>query len=217
MKFKSWLFSNEISESTQDADLVNAIRNGDESAWDSLLIKWEPRLRAFFNTRCPKMDIDELVQETLLAAIKYLRNQDENIKEFDKWIYVVAKSKIANVCRKKDFGNNIGDDFSVADGGREDAQHQGRPMYRMSNEPSDDIQRVEMQKIISKTLKDLETSGPIGEREANVLRQHYFQGIPLVTIADNMGLPLGTIKRTAFTAKNKLKSILNRYGVEEPI
>lgn len=195
MKFQEWLFNHEVDSiarlvvETTDNELVAAIRSGNEAAWEPLLRKWEPRLKSYLNFHCKGMDIDDIAQEVLSQIVKSLQ-QNADIRDFDKWIYTVAKSKIANYCRQKGRAPMVSGDMDM-------------DVY-----PSTTIDKKDDSSDIQQALNALALQGHMGERKSSILSRHFLNGEKLADIARDMGLPVGTVKRSLFQAKRDMRNLL---------
>lgn len=86
--------------SSADQHLLSQIREGDQSAWQSLIDRYEGRLIAFVNSRVRNRAIsEELVQETLLGFLISLPNYDESTP-LESWLFTIAGYKLTDHFRK---------------------------------------------------------------------------------------------------------------------
>lgn len=75
-----------------DADLIDAARGGDRTAVEELLARYEPRIYRFGLRMCGDEDAArEVLQETLLAAFRYLPGFRGDAA-LSTWLYQIARS-----------------------------------------------------------------------------------------------------------------------------
>jgi len=85
---------------TDDSKLLAEIRDGDQSAWQSLIDLYEGRLLAFLDRRLKDRAVSEdLVQETFLGFLISLPNYDERTP-LESWLFSIANHKLTDHFRK---------------------------------------------------------------------------------------------------------------------
>src|SRR5262245_49463655 len=83
--------------SPSDEELVMAFQRGDSSAFDTLLRRWETRIKgAIYRVVGPTEDVRDLSQETFLKAYRGLHGFRKDAR-FSSWLYQIA----INVCRDR--------------------------------------------------------------------------------------------------------------------
>ena len=86
--------------SSADRHLLSQIRAGDQSAWQTLIDRYEGRLIAFVDSRVRNRSIsEEIVQETLLGFLISLPNYDESTP-LESWLFTIAGYKLTDHFRK---------------------------------------------------------------------------------------------------------------------
>ncbi len=84
-----------------DADLVAAVRAGDDSAFEELYRRYQPRIARFIcgmlhdAARC-----EDVAQEAFLSALRRMRATDAEIN-FKPWIYQIARNAAIDSYRRK--------------------------------------------------------------------------------------------------------------------
>ena len=84
-----------------DAELVAAVRAGDDSAFEELYRRYQKRIAAFVcgmlrdEARC-----EDIAQEAFMSALKRMRATDADIN-FKPWIFQIARN--AGRCLRFDF------------------------------------------------------------------------------------------------------------------
>jgi RNA polymerase sigma-70 factor (ECF subfamily) len=76
--------------------------DGDAASHAALLHALVPLLRAFFGRRLPgaHADVDDLIQETLLAVHEKRATYDRG-RPFTAWLYAVARYRLIDHCRRR--------------------------------------------------------------------------------------------------------------------
>jgi RNA polymerase sigma-70 factor, ECF subfamily len=83
-----------------DRHLLSQIRDGNQSAWQSLINRYEGRLIAFVESRLRNRSISEdIVQETLMGFLISLPNYDESTP-LESWLFTIAGYKLTDHFRK---------------------------------------------------------------------------------------------------------------------
>jgi RNA polymerase sigma-70 factor (ECF subfamily) len=130
-------------------------------------------------------DAEDLVQETFYKAIKNQSKYQEGTN-LRGWLYTILKNTFINNYRKKKNQNTYADD----------SENQYVLGGMMANREDEADSPYEMANII--------------ERIENVERTYldafmmYFNGYKYEEIADQMGIPLGTVKSRIFLARRKM-------------
>ena len=85
---------------SNEKQLLTEIRDGDQSAWQVLIDRYEGRLKAFVDSRLRNSALsEELVQETFLGFLISLPNYDERTP-LESWLFSIAGHKVADHSRK---------------------------------------------------------------------------------------------------------------------
>lgn len=84
------------------AEVVRKASEGDRTAEATLCEAYRDRLRAFFWTDgVVPADVDDLIQETLTAALKALRSCREPPTNFEGWLFRTARNIRINLIRRR--------------------------------------------------------------------------------------------------------------------
>lgn len=82
-------------------ELVQAVRQGDEAAWQELIDRYEGRLIAFANSRLnDRVLAEDVVQETFVGFLTALPNFEEERTPVESFLFRIAAYKITDVLRK---------------------------------------------------------------------------------------------------------------------
>jgi RNA polymerase sigma factor (sigma-70 family) len=85
---------------TSDLELVAAVRNGDDNAFEELYERYRPRIASFVRgmVRDPGR-AEDVTQEAFLSALRRLRETDSEIA-FKPWIYRIARNQAIDSHRR---------------------------------------------------------------------------------------------------------------------
>lgn len=147
-------------------------------------------------------DVEDLVQETFIKAYKALDKFKFNYS-FSAWIYRIASNNTIDFLRKRRF-----DTFSIDKpiGNAEDENY----FEIEDNSYSPDSELINQQKsdIISAAIDTL----PENYREIILLRHE--EELDYKTIAEQLDLPLGTVKAHLFRARKLLyEELKDKYNL----
>jgi RNA polymerase sigma factor (sigma-70 family) len=137
---------------------------------------------------------NDLLQETMLKA---LTNRDKFATDsnFKAWVYTIMKNTFINEYRRGVKSKNSFDNST--------STYQG--ILTMSGyEPSPESTFGTME--IGKTISDLED-------DYRIPFTMFLDGFKYKEIADELDLPLGTVKSRIFFTRKKLEKVLSEYSV----
>jgi RNA polymerase sigma-70 factor (ECF subfamily) len=177
-----------------DAECVRRLQQGDTEAFAILV---ERHHRAIFNLLYRMLgdydDAAEVAQEAFLSAYRSIKSFRGDAS-FSTWLYRIAVNH-ANTRRK-----------SLA-------QSQQRSALMESLEPASDggpdpaaaVERKELREHVQAALNGLEAE------DAAIILLRDLQDVPYETIADVLGIPIGTVKSRLHRARRALKLRLMPY------
>src|SRR5436853_6164215 len=86
--------------SETDRLLIQQIRQGDSSAWETLIARYEGRLLAFVDRRLrDRAASEDVVQETFVGFLNSLPNFDEQ-RELQTYLFTIASHKLTDHLRR---------------------------------------------------------------------------------------------------------------------
>ncbi|HVS36931.1 MAG TPA: RNA polymerase sigma factor [Gemmataceae bacterium] len=86
--------------SESDRLLIQQIRQGDSSAWDALIARYEGRLLAFVQRRLrDRAASEDVVQETFVGFLNSLPNFDDR-RELQTYLFTIASHKLTDHLRR---------------------------------------------------------------------------------------------------------------------
>ena len=171
------------------ADLMTAVAVGrDRVAFAQLFGYFAPRIKAY--VRCLGVDDDkaeDLVQEVMLTVWRRARLYDASKASVSTWIFTISRNK-----RIDEFRRERRPQIDLED-----------PMLVREAEPTIDAWlQADAEQRLRRAVETLP------EEQALVLRKNFFEDKPHGVIADELSLPLGTVKSRARLALAKLRAAL---------
>jgi RNA polymerase sigma-70 factor (ECF subfamily) len=82
-----------------DAALVDAVRNGDRIAFERLYKLYSPMVHGILLARVPRDEVDDLVQDVFLAALRKLDSLRESVA-FGGWLAMIARNRAVDFYRR---------------------------------------------------------------------------------------------------------------------
>ena len=170
----------------EDFHLLEQWRGGDSSAGSQLLRRYFDNLYRFFSSKVDD-EVEDLIQGTLLACVRYQRSLD-GVESFRAYLFTVARNELYRHLRRRakrdivDFG-----DASVVDLG-------GSPTSRVAR-------RQQAQKLVT-ALRTLPVDLQL------VLELHYWEGLSTLELAAVVEVPQGTVKSRLRRARSLLARAL---------
>ncbi len=160
-----------------------------------LLQQYEQKLKLYALKLTTNLDdAQDLVQETMLKALKYKSKFSEGTN-FGAWMHTIMKNTFINQYRRNK-------KRLVTTDPTEDQVYLNNSRYT-SEYPSD---HLTMHKEIKQTIEQL-------DNKYKEPFQMHFAGYKYQEIADQLHLPVGTVKSRIFTARNLLSTQLRAYAI----
>lgn len=172
----------------EDKKLVEKFLNGDETAFNLLVRKYQKKIYWFARRMLGNhSDADEVTQEVLIAMYNKLHTFKFE-SSLSTWIYAVTNSKTLNLIRKQ----KVKEFFSL----------ENLFDKRNNEDIIKDFEHKEKLEMVEKALQQL----PAKQREVFVLRN--FDGLSYKEISEITGKALGTLKANYFFALKKITEII---------
>lgn len=138
-------------------------------------------------------DSDDLLQETLLKAFTYKDRFKENTN-LKAWLYTIMKNIFINNYRRTNKAKTILDHSP-------NTYYINLPQNAKSVDPASQLSFKEISKTINKLDNDYK-----------IPFNMYFEGYKYKEIADDLNLPIGTVKSRIFLARKQLMGVLAEYN-----
>jgi RNA polymerase sigma factor (sigma-70 family) len=138
-------------------------------------------------------DSDDLVQETILKALRY-KNHFEEGTNLKGWLYTILKNSFINNYRRNIKRNTFLDST-------DNLFYVDTPSVKLENQAELKFIRKDLDLAINKLPEDLKITFT-----QNMLGFKYHE------IAEELGIPIGTVKTRIFVARRILRKHLQAYG-----
>ncbi len=191
-----------MGENAVDLQLVKRVQNGDKSAFDILVLKYQGRIINLINRYVhDHSEAQDVAQEAFLKAYRAIGNFRGD-SAFYTWIYRIAINTAKNL-RVSRSRRPPADDIQA-----EDAElYEGVSSLKEYATPERASLTDELSRTIDKAMQDL----PDDLRTAITLRE--LDGLTYEEIAEAMDCPIGTVRSRIFRARDaidkKLKPLLD--------
>jgi RNA polymerase sigma-70 factor, ECF subfamily len=179
---------------------------GDREAFRLLFNKFSPLIKAFAirlssGTKSENL-AEELVQETMLKVWQKAGSFNSEKANASTWIFTIARNTRIDLLRKKarHQNNRVANDHSEEGFDVEDIW--------IEDENEDVFNQIAKQRSI-KSLH--ETLQELPEEQSFILKKVYLEDKSHSEIAQELDLPLGTVKSRVRLALNKLRLTVDRF------
>ncbi|WP_418725360.1 RNA polymerase sigma factor [Dysosmobacter sp.] len=188
-----------MTDTTQEQRLVDAARQGDEGAFESLVRLYEKRVFALAVRMCGNQeDAAEAAQEAFLAAwqgLRFFRGDSS----FSTWLYRLTSNACVDLLRRE--GRH-----RAAAGPSLDDEELGCDVPDAAPSPQEEAERRELRTQIEEGLRALSPE----HRQVLVLREMH--QLSYDEIADTLDLDVGTVKSRISRGRKQLRNFLLRSG-----
>jgi len=168
-----------IDERTKWNELLECVgTSSDKAAFTALFAHFSPRLKAFLmqGGNLSAENAEEVIQETMIKVWRKAPTYSSKQASASTWIYTIARNTRIDWFRKANRQNP--DDLNADD------------LYEGRDEPVPltSLTRFRNSRLVGDALKELP------QDQSAVLSLMYFQGKSGQQIADDLQIPLGTVK-----------------------
>lgn len=177
-----------------DADLILRIRRAEEEAFRDLFRRYAPTALALARrvVRQPYL-ADEIVQEAFLALWRNPAGYDPGRGSVRSWLLSTVHHRAVDMVRREEAQRRRAEEAAG------DA----------SAEPTDPATTVIEQLDVQREREAVRRAlGELPEEQRRVIELMYFGGRSQSRIAEELGLPLGTVKSRTLLAMRKLRAAL---------
>lgn len=185
-----------------DRTLVASASQGDLSAYDELVRRYQPRIYSLaYNMTSSKEDAEDMVQDVFVKAYSSLKSF-RGTSSFYTWIYRIAVNRTINFLKKRKKKQAL----SLND---VDEAVERDPAYvelSARESPVRDASLSELQVKLNKALLTL------SEKHRTVVVLHDIQGVPHDEIARMTGCSEGTVRSRLFYARQQLQGELAEFA-----
>ena len=185
------------ASSEQDRAFVAEALQGNEAAYQALMDKYRPALRRHIAriVRDPR-DLDDLVQETFIKAFTALSTYSTEYA-FSTWLYKIATNHAIDYLRRKKLKTlSLDEPIQTKEGTLE--RELADTTYFPDRHIVEDQRRMLLQEAIN----------ALPEKYRRVIVMRHQQEKSYEEIAEELNLPLGTVKAHIFRARRLLYKYL---------
>ncbi|MDP5272892.1 RNA polymerase sigma factor [Chengkuizengella axinellae] len=211
---------NHLLKKTKNEVLVEAAKNGDESAFNELVHRY--RTRAFVWAKNITKDIhlaEDIVQEALFNAFLQL-SSISNPSQFESWLYTIVRNqtymKLRTVAYKREQSFTV---MKLENNGTED-QLDSFIHYMMKKTPISGDAENDPSKIVEATdfeLMMLEVLEKLSATEKSIFMDHYFNDFLPIEIAKRHGITIDNVYKILSRSRAKVKEERFRLYMKEYI
>ena len=191
----------EENEQHPDVALVERVRAGDVSAYDTLVRKYERQIfRIAQHITQNREDAEDVMQDAFLKAYEKL-DQFQGNSKFYTWLVRIAVNESLMRLRKRRTGRmvSIDEDMETEEGSVP------RDLADWAPDPEQNYTQSELAEILRKTIQGL----PQGFRVVFALRD--VEGLSTEETAETLGLSVPAVKSRLLRARLQLRERLSRY------
>jgi RNA polymerase sigma factor (sigma-70 family) len=176
-----------------DAGLIAAARQGRQSAFAEILVRYRPRIYALAYRMT--MDEDDALDITQEVSIRLCRNIGQLRCDAALWAWL--RTATVNLCHSLFRRRGIE---------RERLKTMGMDESRMDQDPSKGI--VSIIERGQQVHRVEEALALLPKQQRTVFSLRFFEDLPLSEIAESMDLSVGAVKSHLFRATHKLRDML---------
>jgi RNA polymerase sigma-70 factor (ECF subfamily) len=185
-----------------DEELVAATREGDATAFDQLVHRWDRKIHgAAFRVLGSHEDAREVSQEAFLKAYRAIGGFEQRAR-FSSWLYQIALNLCRDRLRRKRGRHMVSlDELGEAEGAR-----------LLPSAPSlhREVEALDLSRRVARAVAELAPE----QREVIVLKE--YQELTFAEIAEVLGTPVSTVKTRLYRGLTQLRRRLERDGVTAP-
>jgi RNA polymerase sigma factor (sigma-70 family) len=183
-----------FDQDTDDLDLVEGVRAGDDRAFEVLYARYQPRIGLYIRGMVQDDGrAEDTTQEVFISALRRMRETDTEIA-FKRWIYEIAKNACIDAYRRSRHTNEVS--FDVYDVLGTD-EHGRLADARATPD------------IAVDTKLDLDNLrgafGGLSETHHQILVMRELEGLSYRDIGDRLGMTRPAVESTLFRARRRLE------------
>ena len=184
-----------------DVALVERVRAGDVSAYDTLVRKYDRQVfRIAQHITQNREDAEAVMQDAFLKAYQKI-DQFQGNSKFYTWLVRIAVNESLMRLRKRRTGKMVSIDEDI----ETDEGNVPRDLADWAPDPEQNYGQAELAEILRKTIQGL----PQGFRIVFVLRD--VEGLSTEETAETLGLSIPAVKSRLLRARLQLRERLSRY------
>jgi len=181
-----------------DEELVEAFRQGELSAFDGLVARWERKIRgAVHRILGNEEEARDVCQEAFLKAYRALDSFKSEAR-FSSWLYQIALNISRDRLRRRKGRTHVS---------LQELEEGGTVLVTRRPSAHELVEADDLARTVESAIASL----PEEQREIIVLKE--YQELTFAEIADVLGVPISTVKTRLYRGLSQLRVSLERQGV----
>lgn len=187
-----------------DVRLMIRVRDGDDTAFEELVEKYQSRLVGILTHLVSNRDLAEDLAQDVFIRVYRARERYQPMAKFSTWLFTITHNVASNALRKSSRRREINLVSTSS------SSMPVRPLEAMAKEksglmPARQLLKSEMESVMLAAIEQL------GERQRIATMLSKFEGMSYLEIAEAMGLSTQAVKSLLSRARSNLKEILRPY------
>lgn len=190
-----------VAEPEDELQLVRKAQQGDLSAYDDLVRRYQERIYAtVYHMTANHEDATDLAQESFIKAFQALKSFKGD-SSFFTWVYRIAVNKTINFLKQRKSRTHLSlNDLDL------NAENDPALVALISHKtPRRDLNLVELQAKLNEAMQKLSDDHRL------VVTLHDIQGLSHEEISEIMDCNIGTVRSRLFYARQQLQGYLSDY------
>lgn len=176
-----------------ESDLKNVGQCRDKAAFKRLFLHFAPRLKTYLRKLNASDELcEDIIQDVMVTIWRRAPQYDPNRAAASTWIYTIARNRRIDIFRRR-----RGDEVEFEEYYETDLVPSGFDLFATK----------EVESKIAEAIDQLP------EKQSQMLRIFYFEDKTHLEIAEELALPLGTVKSRLRLAINKLRSLIEKESL----
>lgn len=187
-----------------DEDLVQQFINGDISAFNTLVWRWQtPVYNLCFRYFACRDDAHDITQRTFIKVYHNIGKLNDH-SSFSSWIYRIS----LNLCRDESRNKHRKYHASLEEYGPDNMI---LPRRGQQGNPESKLQQKQINNILHKALSQL----PEEQREVVIMKE--YQELKFTEISEILDQPLSTVKSRMYYGLKALRKILEDWNIDKEV
>ena len=189
----------------QDAQLIVKYLNGDISAFNTLVWRWEKPLFNFIYRYLGDFELaKDVTQKAFIRFYKNLHKLKEHAK-FSSWAYQIA----TNLCKDEIKRIKKRTLISIDSISENNYENDCKLIEEENAQPDSKYNKIQLEQLIKKALQ------AIPEEQRIVIIMKEYQGLKFKEIAETLGEPLNTVKSRMYYGLSALRKVFDGWNLNK--
>ena len=190
-----------VLENTSELELILQAKSGSEKAFTELYDRYKVHIKHNLTTRLRSITkAEDMMQIVFMKAFTRIHTFEPSFK-FSTWIFRIALNSIIDESRENKLETVSLSDLSDSCGERREESKYSIFEKDGEKNPQERTESDQKHSILHKIIEE-ELSTP----DKLFVQLFYFQELKLEEIAEELEIPLGTVKATLFRIRNKMRN-----------